>query len=45
MIVQAGSDEDAKRSLRAIERDFRGLGQLVDRVEYRWCFPLSLLVV
>ena len=31
-IVQAGSDEIAERSLEAIQRDFRGLGRLVDGV-------------
>ena len=30
LIVQAGSDEIAGRSLRAIKNDFRGLGRLVD---------------
>ena len=30
LIVQAGSDEVADRSLRAIKNDFRGLGRLVD---------------
>jgi len=30
LTVQTGSDEDAERSLRAIKRVFRGLGQLVD---------------
>ena len=30
LIVQAGSDEIADRSLRAIKNDFRGLGRLVD---------------
>jgi len=32
LIVQFGSDEVAERSLRAIKRDFMGLGQLVDRM-------------
>jgi len=30
LIVQAGNDEVADRSLRAIKNDFRGLGRLVD---------------
>ena len=30
LLVQAGSDEVAVRSLRAIKNDFRGLGRLVD---------------
>ena len=30
MIVQANSDEDTDRSLRAIKNDFGGLGRLVD---------------
>ena len=30
LIVQAGSDEVADRSLRTIRNDFRGLGRLVD---------------
>ena len=30
LIVQAGSDDVANRSLRAIKNDFRGLGRLVD---------------
>ena len=30
LIVQAGSDEVADRSLRTIRNDFRGLGMLVD---------------
>lgn len=32
VIIQAGSDEIAERSLKAIKRDFRGLGQLLDGV-------------
>ena len=30
MIVQAGSDEAAEKSLRTIKKDFRGLGRVVD---------------
>ena len=40
MIVQAGSDEVADRSLRAIKNDFRGLGRLADnagiQVVFAW---------
>ena len=35
LIVQAGSDEVADRSLRAIKNDFRGLGRLVDNAMTR----------
>jgi len=30
LIIQAGSDEIAEKSLRSIKKDFRGLGQVVD---------------
>ena len=30
LIIQAGSDEVAERSLRAIKKDFRGLGRVVE---------------
>ena len=32
LIVQAGNNEVAERSVRSIKRDFRALGQLVDGV-------------
>lgn len=38
MIIQAGSDEIAERSLKAIKRDFRGLGQLLDGVSAQVVF-------
>ena len=38
LIVQAGSDEVAEKSLRIIKNDFRGLGQLVDRVSVQVIF-------
>lgn len=38
LIVQASNSEAAERSLRSIKRDFRALGQLVDRVGIQFIF-------
>ena len=44
LIVQAGSDEVADRSLRAIKNDFRGLGRLVDNAGIQVVFAGILTV-
>lgn len=41
VIVQAGSYEVAERSLKAIKRDFRALGQLVDATGVQVVFSTS----
>jgi len=38
LIIQAGSDEIAEKSLRSIKKDFRGLGQVVDGAGVRVVF-------
>jgi len=38
LVLQAGSDEVTERSLRAIKRNFRWLGQFVDREEVQLVF-------
>ena len=44
LIVQAGSDEVAEKSLRTIKKDFRGLGWVVDGVGVQVVFSSILSV-
>ena len=44
LIVQVGSDEIAQGSLRAIKKDIRGLGQMVEGVGVQVLFSSLLLL-
>ena len=39
LVMQVGGHEITERSPKAIKRDFRALGQLVEGSGHRWCFP------
>ena len=41
LVMQVGSDEMVERSPKAIKRDFRALGRLVEGWGCKWCFPPS----